>query len=211
MAELTISRLASDQVGPCARALARAFDDDPLTNFLLPHPTHRPRVLAAVFAAQIRDGLAGGEVWAALDGDVPVAAAVWIPPESWPMSLSRELRILGSVIRPGWRSVGHALRAAPRFVRIMATVERLHPKRPQWYLALLGTDPDYQGRGAGSQLLAPVLERCDEQGLHAYLETGTEKNVAWYSKQRFAVVEELRPIRDSPRLWTMERVSEKGA
>lgn len=210
MAELTISHLQPSQVRQAAEALARAFDDDPLVKFLLPHPVHRPRVLTATFSAQIRDGVSAGEVWAAFDGPAPVATAVWVPPEAWPVSLSRQLRVLAAALAPGPRAVPAALRAAPGFVRTMAKAERLHPERPQWYLSLLGTDPRYQGQGAASRALAPVLERCDAQGLHAYLETGTSRNLAWYSRHGFVMIEELRPLRNGPPMWTMERVSASG-
>ena len=33
---------------------------------------------------------------------------------------------------------------------------------------VLGTDPDHQGRGLGSALMAPVLEHCDRDGVGAY-------------------------------------------
>ena len=211
MAELSISRLRSAHVRAAAEALARAFDDDPFTNFLLPNPVHRPRVLEATFAAQVRDGLANGEVWAAFDGDRPVATAVWAPPGEWPVSIGRQLRIIGSALTPGVRSVPSALRAAPGFLRTMSVMERLHPDRPQWYLALLGTDPPYQGQGAGSRVLAPVLERCDAEGRHAYLETSTTRNLAWYGHHRFETLEEVLPTKGGPPLWTMERVAEAGA
>ncbi len=211
MADLVFSHLQARHTRSAAEALARAFDDDPLTNFLLPDPVHRPRVLTSTFAAQIHDGLTHGEVLAAFDGDVPVATAVWMPPEAWPMSAGRQIRILASAMTPGVRALPAALRAGPRFVRAMSIVERLHPDRPQWYLSLLGTDPRYQGRGAASRILAPVLQRCDAQGLPAYLETGTTRNLAWYGRHRFVMLEELRPLKKGPPLWTMERVSEAGA
>ncbi|MCZ7534541.1 MAG: GNAT family N-acetyltransferase [Acidimicrobiia bacterium] len=210
MTDLTVSHLQAAHARPAAEALARAFDDDPLTRFLLPDPVQRPRVLASTFAAQIRDGLVNGEVLAAFDGDLPVATAVWIPPEAWPMSIRRQIGVISAAMTPGLRALPAALRAGPRFVRAFSIVERLHPDRPQWYLSLLGTDPRYQGRGAASRLLAPVLERCDALGLHAYLETGTTRNLAWYAKHHFVTLQELRPLKNGPPLWTMERISAAG-
>jgi len=211
MAELRISHLRATHVRAAAEALARAFDDDPLTNFLLPNPVNRPRVLTATFAAQVLDGLSHGVVWAAFDGDLPVSTAVWAPPDAWPVSISRQIRTIVSALAPGFRAVPSALHAAPGFLRTMSAMERIHPDRPQWYLSLLGTDPRYQGKGAGSRVLAPVLERCDAEGCHAYLETSTTRNLAWYGHHRFDTLEELRPLKGGPPLWTMERVAESGA
>ena len=32
-----------------------------------------------------------------------------------------------------------------------------HPKERHWYLQMLGTDPDWQGRGVGSAIMAPQV------------------------------------------------------
>jgi GNAT superfamily N-acetyltransferase len=62
----------------------------------------------------------------------------------------------------------------------------------------------FRRQGAGTALLAPVLERCDESGVPAYLETQKEENVPWYHRFGFAVLEELR-VRGAPPMWTMQR------
>ena len=59
-------------------------------------------------------------------------------------------------------------------------------RQPTWYLALLGTDPHFRGRGAARQLLDHVLERCDEDGLPAWTETTNADNVAMYARFGFA-------------------------
>ncbi len=46
-------------------------------------------------------------------------------------------------------------------------------------LALLATNPGAQGRGLGSSLLGPVLDRCDSEGIPAYTETQKHENVSW--------------------------------
>jgi MFS family permease len=53
-------------------------------------------------------------------------------------------------------------------------------RKPHWYLWLLGVDPDRQGQGVGSALLAPILARADAEGLPCALETLTERNVWFY-------------------------------
>ena len=64
-------------------------------------------------------------------------------------------------------------------------------KEPHYYLALLGTDPLYQRTGAGSAALQPVLERCDAEGVSAYLETQKEENLAYYARHRFELARKL--------------------
>ena len=56
---------------------------------------------------------------------------------------------------------------------------------------MLGTDPIHQGKGIGSALLAPVLDRCDRDGIGAYLESSKQSNIAFYRRHRFEVTGEI--------------------
>ncbi len=71
-------------------------------------------------------------------------------------------------------------------------VDGLRPREPHWYLATLGTDPDRQGKGLGSTLMESMARRIDESGLPAYLESSKERNVSFYARFGFEVVDELR-------------------
>jgi hypothetical protein len=57
----------------------------------------------------------------------------------------------------------------------------------------------------GSALLAPVLQRCDSDGLPAYLEASSPRNRALYERQGFAVTEEFALGRGAPPQWRMWR------
>ena len=78
-----------------------------------------------------------------------------------------------------------------RSTRAVREIERRHPVVPHYYLSVLGTDPDQQGGGIGSALLAPVLDRCDADGVAAYLESSKESNVAFYARHGFTVTERI--------------------
>ena len=85
----------------------------------------------------------------------------------------------------GWRAPivrGTRWRRAGRSWRRCRRIEKAHPKEPHWYLGVLGTDPDHQGKGIGAALLAPVLERCDREGMPAYLESSKESNIPYYER-----------------------------
>jgi GNAT superfamily N-acetyltransferase len=76
---------------------------------------------------------------------------------------------------------------------------------PHWYLWGLTTDPAQQGKGIGTQLLQPILERADAGRLPCYLETHDQKNVAFYGKRGFELVRsENLPGYDLP-FWCMVR------
>lgn len=46
--------------------------------------------------------------------------------------------------------------------------------RKHWYLEILATRPEYQGRGAGGQLLRWGIGRADEEETEAYLEASPD-------------------------------------
>jgi GNAT superfamily N-acetyltransferase len=83
-------------------------------------------------------------------------------------------------------------------------IEERHPKAPHWYLSVLGTEPGHQGEGLGSTVLQPVLDECDRLEIPAYLETGTERNVGFYARHGFRVMERIE-LPDGPPMWLMWR------
>jgi GNAT superfamily N-acetyltransferase len=122
---------------------------------------------------------------------------VWAQPERWDLGWQGFLDLLPLMVGLGRR----VLRASVGNARMEALHRRLEP---HWYLAVLGVDPPDQGAGMGSALLRPVLDQCDHDGIGAYLETATEKDIAFYSRFGFRVTGELR-FPKGPTLWPMWR------
>ncbi|RMX77828.1 hypothetical protein D0869_09574 [Hortaea werneckii] len=56
--------------------------------------------------------------------------------------------------------------------------------RGHWYLEIIATHPQYQGRGAGSMMINWGLERADQDNVEAYLEASPEA-VSLYEKLGF--------------------------
>jgi ribosomal protein S18 acetylase RimI-like enzyme len=175
-------------------AMARAFHDDPVVNWVFEDERSRPKYAGRYFAGRARILMRQNEIYT-IDG--AQAAAMWARPGEWhdpPLQSMKELAIL-------MPAVG---RRIPRTLRGLLQIESKHPKPPHWYLAVLGTDPDRQGEGIATALLAPVLEGCDRHEIPAYLETGTERNVAYYTRHGFRVTEELQ-LPGGPPMWLMWR------
>jgi ribosomal protein S18 acetylase RimI-like enzyme len=66
-----------------------------------------------------------------------------------------------------------------------------HPHEPHWYLNVVSTLPEQQGRGLGAAVLRPVLDTCDAQGIRAYLESTNPRNHTLYRRQGFVDAGEI--------------------
>ncbi len=189
-----VRKASRADVDALARTLARAFDDDPLTTWMFPDPRARHRALPPMFRALLREALAFDEVYTVASGR---AAAFWNPPGTFPLDWRANTR-MGLTMA---RLMRHRLldRAAG-----LLYFDRHHPSEPHWYLQMLGTEPQWQGKGIGSALLSPILERCDHTGERVYLEASKEKNIPFYARHGFAVTEEMQVPR-GPTMWAMWR------
>jgi GNAT superfamily N-acetyltransferase len=132
-----------------------------------------------------------------------VGGAAWMAPGAWHLSLARQLLMLPGMVRVFRGELARALRA-------FAVVESKHPREPHYYLHALGVAVEWQGRGLGSALMAPVLERCDVEGLGAYLEASSARSRMLYERHGFEVTEEF-DLPDGPPLWRMWRTPVRAA
>jgi GNAT superfamily N-acetyltransferase len=189
-------RATPADVPALARALARAFLDDPVAMWSCRPDALRPTVLERFHSARLHHLLPHQEVWT--DPELS-CAALWAPPGHWRTTPRQDLALTRCLMHP---------RLVPRLPLIatgLLGMERGHPRQPpHWYLAVLGTDPAAQGQGLGSAALAPVLEQCDNDGIGAYLESSKERNIAFYARHGFRVTKELRLTR-GPSMWSMWR------
>jgi GNAT superfamily N-acetyltransferase len=177
-----------------AVALARAFADDPVMRWFFPRLEERPAHNRQFFAMRLRQLMPHGETYT-IDG--APGAALWALPDRWRLGRVEEFRMGVALFTSLWPKVGRAVRG-------VEVIERAHPREPHYYLAVLGTDPDEQGRGIGSALMQPVLETCDRDEVPAYLESSKERNIDFYARHGFRVTEEL-VLPEGPPVWPMWR------
>jgi ribosomal protein S18 acetylase RimI-like enzyme len=70
-------------------------------------------------------------------------------------------------------------------------IKKLQPTGLKYYLWFIGTEPQYQGKGIGSQLLKDIIEAGANGERPIYLETSRIDNVQWYQKFGFKLYNEL--------------------
>lgn len=182
--------------GAVAEALADAFYDDPVMSWILPEEESRKLRLKRLFLVLLRSHyLRLGTVWTTKD---IAGAALWGSPGNAIIPPTTVLRYTPAMLHALGR---HALRA----LRALSHVENLHPTEPHWYLGVLGTRTALQGKGIGSALLQPVLEKCDEELMPAYLESSKQSNIAFYRRHGFELTGEIQLPFGGPPVWPMWR------
>jgi len=191
-----VRRATAQDIPALAAMLARAFLDDPVASWAWRPQELRLRALERFQAIRMRQLIGEQEVWTTDDLS---AAALWAPPGRWHMSLREIAQLVPCFLRP------RLFARMPLVALGWEKLERGHPRKPpHFYLAVLGTEPAAQGRGLGSAVLGAVLEQCDSDQVGAYLESSKERNIDFYARHGFRVLEEIRLLR-GPRMWSMWR------
>jgi GNAT superfamily N-acetyltransferase len=194
--DVAVRRAVAADIDAMAAQLATTFWDDPVASHLMPNASRREAGLRAYFRTQMKaDFLPFGGCYTT---DGYAGSAIWAPPGKPMLTGLRGLLTMVPVLPYVVANLGTT-------VRMLALVERLHPHEPHWYLASLGTAVDRQGQGVGTALMLPVLALCDAEGTPAYLESSKERNVPFYRRHGFEVVEEVQLPGDGPPIWTMWR------
>jgi GNAT superfamily N-acetyltransferase len=180
-----------------AETLARAFKDDPIQQYLFDGRDDQPELTRSFMKLGLRElAMPHDEVYLAGECD---GAALWLPPGKGKTSLLEGLRLAPAIIRVA------GISAIPRILRAFNALEAKHPEQDHFYLMALAVRPEMQGRGIGSALMRPMLERCDREGLPAYLESSSPRNVPLYERHGFRVTESMQLSRGGPEVWFMWR------
>jgi ribosomal protein S18 acetylase RimI-like enzyme len=195
-----VVRMTDADVERVVPLLVRAFDADPLFEWIEPRPEPRARFLAAFMR---------GLAWRShLFAEAFITApqlhgvSLWKGPDLGRLSPDQQARC-------GLDRVGDLLDPDARERYTAEDVEDVlerHVPRPRWYLGVLGVDPDGQRRGWGARLMKPILDRADADGLPVSLETMREPNVAYYRRHGFEVATTITLPGDGPTCWVLRRL-----
>ncbi len=213
MPETVLRVLDPEDRDAAAAVLARGFAQDPGAVAMLPDEQQRRRVLELsgrnVIGAAIPDASAYGvEVGGELG-----AIAVWRPPGYRPHlptpAATGNLLLAALLAAP---RIPHAAALGIRYRRGTLAFAWNRSKAVReasrgrcWHLAYLATDPVHRGQGLARRLLDHVLDRCDADGLAAWLETTDPANPPIYERFGFRTVAHIDPAVWLPGYWVMRR------
>jgi ribosomal protein S18 acetylase RimI-like enzyme len=182
-----LTPLSAELVEKASITSALAFAEDPTTAYLIPEPKKRVNLHYA-FEYYFRLSLLDNE-------ETYVTSAACEGVAGWVRSGTHGsfINILRAgwpslPLRCGWRSLIREIIMDNRYGNLR---ERLSPK-PHLYLSTLAVAPEYQGLGYASRLMKPMLERLDNEGMPAYVETQNLKNKSMYEHWGFDLLKEDR-------------------
>src|SRR4051794_40340742 len=197
LSAIEVRTAGADDLPEVAAALADAFMTDPVFTFLRPgRLRHRARLRTMLMVEMEQYVLAnGGTVWTTSGFDGAVAE---LPPGAWEMPKSATGK---EALKWIW-----AFRTRlPRAIRVQRAMAERHLREPHFYVRTVGVRTALQGRGVGSALIRPTLERADSAALPTYLEASSERSAALYERLGFLHMDGFELPEGGPRVWPMRR------
>lgn len=194
---MEIVRLAEDRVDEASAMLARAFQDDPAWEWVVPSARRRAALLPWLFRVNFE--VTEAQPWVT-EGEI-VGCSRWLPP-------GRPQIHIGPMLRALVATPLRAREATSRFFAYGRAVEAMRAAtvpEPHWYLAGIGVEPARRRNGIGIALMQPGLDASDRDRIPCALLTNNEANVDFYGKRGFEVVHEGRTPDDGPHAWMMRR------
>lgn len=163
-------------------AMAGAFADDALYRYFIPEDEARERFLRKFMAFRLRYGLKYGTVLVAGGG---AGAAIFLAPGH--QMGPKDLLLYGglSAMLPCTKAQRERIMGFNDFADAIAAPAA---ERPCWHLSPICVEPSSQGKGLGKALVAYGLAQIQAVSQPCYLETQSEKNVAFYQACGFRVV-----------------------
>ncbi|MGH2988549.1 MAG: GNAT family N-acetyltransferase [Solirubrobacterales bacterium] len=144
------------------------------------------------FECLLEDLIRLGMVW---EAGRALGAAVWIPPEqadAWTEAQLDNPGIL-AMTDDGGR----------HYAAFWEWIESKVPDEPLWHMDSVGVEAGAQGRGIGSALIEHGLDRARADRAGAFLETGNPRNVGYYERHAFRVVDGADAPGGGPHMWFM--------
>ena len=187
-----IAKAAPSDAARLAASLAGAFYDDPVFRWFSPDDQRRGAMLPDFFDVFVDAYLSHGQTYT---DEAVSGGALWAVPNNDPLGAD-----------PAYAARLEAIAGvdAPRLFEIVELLEAHAPPERHYHLQFLGVLPERQGAGLGGALMAPILRRCNRDGIPAYLEATSDRNRALYERHGFRARGDI-PLPGGPALWRMWR------
>ena len=180
-----VKPLEKKEIQKVSESLARAFEEDPLFLYCLDGMENKHEKRVQIFKVLLKYGLRYGNAVNTqnLEGSMAWFSQIEKYEEisTWRLLRSGGLTL---VLKLGIKCLKRLDVASEIIVKLRAKYTK---KESHWYLAIIGVDPNYQGKGFASILLKYLISTSDSYPI--YLETFVEKNVPIYEHFNFKVVE----------------------
>ena len=188
-----ITRATPDRVPILCALLGRAFVDEPMLRW----PMGTDGDIAQRFIRQFElfnETLAEeGMLW---EAGAASGAAVWVPAdagEAYDRAFDESRTRIHALTEDGGQ----------RWDTFWEWVESQVPEEPVWHLDAVGVAAASRGTGVGGALIGHGLRLARADGVGAFLETGTPRNVPYYEHLGFEVVDHANAPDGGPMIWFM--------
>lgn len=183
-----VQRVGQEALESVATTVAASFADDPIWKWMYGFdeaiPVETGMGLARMLVAQ---STPLDEIHTVSDCG---AVALWSAPLTTKDASNEELRDSQSASYAAVfaEQMGERL---PLGGKLGEAMREHRPEEPHWYLGILGTHPDRQNQGLGSQVLQAMLAKSDSFGMPTFLESSNPRNYGFYQRHGYTELEEL--------------------
>lgn len=177
------------------RLLDEAFQNDPVSSWVFPDAEHRRLRHPLLMGAFVDAVLAEGYVDVTEDGS---ACALWLSVPAEPAEEDDE---------DGPAQLREDVDPENERVELIGRLTAgIHPEgQAHEYLWMIGVVPGRQGEGLGGALVQHVLDRCDGEGVAAYLEASSARSRGLYERLGFEFTGSALELPAGPLMWPMWR------
>jgi ribosomal protein S18 acetylase RimI-like enzyme len=169
----TVIAAAPEDAEPLADVLGRAFQDDPVSTWLIPDDQERIERQRAFLKVFLDGAMTSGQVHTTPDR---TAVALWVnvqPDEPQDDGMDE---LLGKALGPYYE----------RFELLDDQMAATHPQdRSHAYLEFIAVDPPCQEHGIGTALIRHRLAELDAMDMPAFLDASNARNVRLYERLGF--------------------------
>ncbi len=180
------SWLEKNEIKYAVETLASSFMEDQLCCWLFEEKSSRYQYLQEYFLFRLRYGYEFGEVHKTSNNFEGIA--IWLPGDKAEVTYRRGLPTGGFrfIFKMGVEKMKKLTIISDYAAEIRNSV--IQP--PYMELSPIGVKPEYQGKGFGSKLLRPMMQRFDDEETICFLETQNPENIPIYEKLGFEIAKE---------------------